>query len=102
MSFGSMLTVGIELEFFAAMKSVAFDRLPHDTIADLLADRLRRPHLNGPEGTGAAIKAIPEIRGNSNDNEGVDYRCWTLITDPSVEPSHPEWFACCTFYTIFR
>lgn len=86
-----MLTFGIEVKFFAAMKAATFSRFPHDSIAALLYERMRQIRLNGPAGSGARVdliagEDIPQQRLK------IDYSCWNLTTDKTAQPSHPEWF----------
>src|SRR5437667_5005006 len=92
----STLTVGVEVEFFAALKARTFRRIRHASIAHLLGARLGRLTLQGPKGTGAAIKVASENEGDPTAGRDVDYECWTVAADTDVEPDHPEWFTDCT------
>jgi len=92
----STLTFGVEVEFFAALKASIFRRIRHASIPHLLGERLGRLTLQGPEGTGAAIKVASDDETDSTTGRAVDYACWTVTADADVEPNHPEWFTDCT------
>jgi hypothetical protein len=89
------LTFGLEVTLFTALKDVIFRRIPHQSIAHLLAERLRQHHLSGPQGTGTKIVAILAYFDYPPIHELVDYSGWTLASSPSAAPDHPEWFEDC-------
>lgn len=89
------LTFGLEVTLFTALKGITFSRIPHHSIAQLLAERLRQHRLSGPHGTGSKIKAVITYPEYGLVTEPPDYAGWTLISSPSATPNHPEWFEEC-------
>lgn len=89
------LTFGLEVTLFAALKGTTFSRILHNSIADLLVERLRQHRLSGPQGAGSKISALLTHPAYDLAPDPVDYNEWTLISTPSAAPNHPEWFEEC-------
>ncbi|EGD95530.1 hypothetical protein TESG_03007 [Trichophyton tonsurans CBS 112818] len=90
----SRLTLGLEVEFYAALKASAFNRiLVHGCIASLLGERLRQLRLSGPDGFGSKFKVVVKSKKYPCDAKYIDYAQWTLTTDATAQPQNPEWFA---------
>lgn len=91
----STLTLGLEVEFFAAIKRDIFQSIRHRSIASLLGTRFSQLRLYGPEGLGSAFKVVSDFEYDSIHERTVDYSCWNLTTDTTAGPGHPEWFSDC-------
>ncbi|EFE45006.1 hypothetical protein TRV_00257 [Trichophyton verrucosum HKI 0517] len=88
----SRLTLGLEVEFYAALKSPVFNGiLVHGCIASLLSGRLRHLRLSGPDGFGSKFKVVVESKKYPCDAKYIDYAQWTLTTDATAQPQNPEW-----------
>lgn len=68
----SPLLMRVSIEFFAAMKRIAFDPL----VQDEPADQRNIVHF--------FTRTMPMLHLKAN---------WSIAFDPSIEPSHPHWFA---------
>lgn len=89
---GSMLTFGLEVEFFAAMKVPTLSRFPVGHIIGLVGDRLSFIRLHGPDGHGARVM----VEGDNEEPDGqLDYSCWNITTSMTVAANHPDWFLSC-------
>ncbi|PGH26642.1 hypothetical protein AJ80_01587 [Polytolypa hystricis UAMH7299] len=89
---GSSLTVGLEVESFAALRSRTFSFTPADSLAELLAMRVRTLPLYGPDGNGAAIEVVDNSGQPPSGGLQLDYGSWNFTEDPVVQATHPEWF----------
>ncbi|KAM5476890.1 hypothetical protein MauCBS54593_000160 [Microsporum audouinii] len=89
----SHLTLGLEIKFYAAIKSSTFNRtMPNECIVSLLGERLRRVRLSGPEGYGSMFKVVLASKDLSDEDRLVDYSRWNLTTDATARPQNPAWF----------
>lgn len=97
----SHLTLGLEVEFYAALKSLAFNGiLARGCMASLLSKRLRHLRLSGPDGFGSKFKVVVESKKYPCDAKYIDYAQWTLTTDATAQPQNPEWFVGCEYSNI--
>lgn len=97
----SHLTLGLEIKFYAAIKSSTFNRtMPNECIVTLLGERLRRVRLSGPEGYGSMFKVVLASKDLSDEDRLVDYSRWNLTTDATARPQNPAWFRDCEYAQI--
>lgn len=97
----SQLTLGLEVEFYAALKASTFNHiLFHNCIASLLGERLRQLRLSGPDGFGSKFKVVVKSKKYPCDAKYIDYAQWTLTTDATAQPQSPEWFTGCEYSHI--
>ncbi|ODH36023.1 hypothetical protein ACO22_02856 [Paracoccidioides brasiliensis] len=84
------LSIIVEANLFTAMRATTFSTYPGDTLAHILGARLDRVQPQGPGGQRRPVRIISNI--DDDPHQGVDSERWTLTTDPTVSPNHPEWF----------
>lgn len=91
------LSVGIKLEFFAAMKRIQFDRLEHETLRHLIGNEMKRGRMQAPSGKVAQIH-VPseqELDAANGKDVGFPLGSWVVGRETSVDPDHPEMFDDC-------
>jgi len=91
------LSVGIKLEFFAAMKRAAFGKRNHNNLRDLIGHEMRRRNMQGKSGKVALIHVPTEEELDSATGSGTEFPAgsWRVTRDTFIDPDHPEWFDDC-------
>lgn len=94
------LSVGIQLEFFAAMKRIQFDRLEHETLRHLIGNEMRRGKMQAPSGKVAQIyvPSEQELDAANGKEVGSPPGSWVVGRETSVDPDHPELFDDCKIF----
>ncbi|KAK2805595.1 hypothetical protein FQN50_006110 [Emmonsiellopsis sp. PD_5] len=77
----SALTVVLKASIFTAMKATSFSFTPYNSLSHLIAARLQRQ--------GIRVRVETEV---DDQDRGVNDESWALLTDPAVQPEHPDWF----------
>ena len=91
------LSVGITLEFFAALKNISFNRTGHENLRHLIGHEMTRRRTQGAGGKLAQIHVPSEQELHGSEGSGMDYPpgSWIITRDTTIEPDHPEWFDDC-------
>ncbi|KAI9875244.1 MAG: hypothetical protein M1830_008713 [Pleopsidium flavum] len=88
------LSVGVRLEFFAAMKRAAFDKKNHNNLRDLIGHEMRRQNMQGKSGKVVLVHSPTEEELDSANGGEIEFpvESWIITRETSIDPDHPEWF----------
>ncbi|EFR02496.1 hypothetical protein MGYG_05489 [Nannizzia gypsea CBS 118893] len=91
----SCLTLGIEVEFYAALKVPSICReYIRESITNLLGDRLQQLRLSGPDGVGSTFEVVDsDSEDGQHESKFVDYSHWNLTTFATAQPRNSFWFS---------
>lgn len=91
------LSVSVQLEFFAAMKRIQFDKMGHETLRHLIGREMSRAKMQAPSGKVAQIHVPSEQQLDAAGGNEIVFPPghWVVNRDTSIDPDRPEWFDDC-------